>query len=531
MKRMKKILALLLVAVMLLSIAACGKSSDTPSQGGNTPAQSGNSNKEDNKNTIKVKDEKPVLKILHSSTSYDMNTTIEAGVISDVTGYKVEYGNLPSSNASQALMLIMADKPKYDLISISRANFNNLKNNGALLPLNDYIDAIAPELWDCIPEAAWAGLSDEKGNVYALPKLYSLDREVASWMTVRMDLVKAAGIEELPTTLDGFYAMLRTLKAYYGNEYIILSGPYVQGSLNQTKMPECLSAAYGIYNDWMVDENGKVIYMTEHKNFKKMISDLQALYNEGIIDVDWATNGYAQVDENMASGRAIITFGSREKIMNVAQALTDAKICTEDDLDFIGALWGEDGTCTVMGTDSYASYTCIPVKNPENAADSIAFIAAKVKNQEIINIGEEGVHFTWGEDGYPHPINPIFTDERNKSSTYLYFADMETYRVQFSARLQKSAIMWRAYSKVTLDTIENNPEIFVTPYFAYTNSSAYAENNEVLLTALNDYLAQVIPGLKSLDDLDTFYSDWKNNLGEEVRAELQVWYDTNYAGQ
>lgn len=528
MKKMKKILALLLAAAMLLCMAACSQNDDpTPTSGGNTPVQGD----EGNTNTIKVKDEKPVIRILNPSSSYDMNTTIEAGVISEVTGYTVEYSNLPSSNAAQALMLIMADKPEYDLIVTNRANYNNLKNNGALLPLNDYIDAIAPELWDCIPEAAWAGLADEEGNIYALPKLYSLDKEVASWMTVRMDLVKKAGIEELPTTLEGFYEMLRDLKAYYGNEYIILSGPYVQGSLNQTKIPECLSAAYGIYNDWMVDDDGKVIYMTEHKNFNKMITDLQTLYNEGILDTDWATNGYAAVDENMAAGRAIITFGSREKIMNVAQALTDAQICTEDDLDFIGALWGEDGTCTVMGTDSYASYTCIPVKNPENAADAIAFLAAKVEHQEIINIGEEGVHFTWGEDGYPHPINPIFTDERNKTTAYMNFADMEEFRVQFSARLQKSEIMWRGYSKVTLETIENHPEIFVTPYFAYTNSSAYAENNEVLLTALNDYLAQVVVGLKDLDDLDTFYSDWKNNQGEVVRAELQTWYDDNYAGK
>ena len=524
MKKFQKLLALLMVAAIMLGLMACSSNEDP-----NVSTDS-NVHSEGTGTNIAVKPEKPVIKILTGSSSYDMNTTVEAKAISEATGYTVEYHNLPASNASQALMLIMADKPEYDLIMTGRANFNNLKNNGALLPLNDYIDAIAPELWDCIPEAAWAGVSDAEGNVYALPKLYTLPTEVASFMTVRMDLCEPAGITELPTTIDEFYTMLKTLKDFYGNEYIILSGPYVYGSVHKIRIPWCISSAFGIYNDWMVDEDGKVIYMTEHENFDDMIQFLQKLYNEGILDTDWATNSYKSVDENMASGRAIIACGDRSFIMENFASLQEAGV-TIDDLEFIGALYGSDGTCTVMGTESYGSYSCIPVKNPENAADTIAFIAAKVEHQEFINIGEEGVHFEMGEDGYPIPINPKFTDERNKTPQYMNFADMDTFQVQFTCRLRKSDIMWKAYTNCSIKANEETPEIFVTPYFVYTDSAAYAENNEVLITALNDYLAQVVVGLKSLDDVSTFYADWKNNLGEEVRAELQVWYDSQYTGK
>ena len=55
------------------------------------------------------------------------------------------------------------------------------------------------------------------------------------------------------------------------------------------------------------------------------------------------------------------------------------------------------------------------------------------------------------------------------------------------------------------------------------------ENSGSLTSQLNDYLLQVISGSKDLDlTLDTFMSDQRNSGLEEVRTELQSWYDVNY---
>ena len=153
-----------------------------------------------------------------------------------------------------------------------------------------------------------------------------------------------------------------------------------------------------------------------------------------------------------------------------------------------------------------------------------------MENQEIICIGEEGVHFKWAEDGYPIPIQPAFTDERNKSSVFTTFAEMDSFQVQFAARLRKNDAIWKLYTQCTLNAQEENADIFVEPYFAYNNSELYAINNPVLKQNLNDYLLQLVIGVKNLDDsLPTFASDWANNDGEAVREALQAWYDANYA--
>lgn len=522
MKRIKKALSLILAVVMTAAtLVSCG--TKTASGNKNTP---GNTN---SASDIKIADVQPTLKVLGGSSTTDYNDMIEAQVIEEATGYEIEYCGLPSENSSQALMLTLANDNDYDMVTLNQAQFKTLMSNHALLALNDYIDAIAPELWDCIPKEAWAGVSDSDGNVYAFPKLYTIDKEIVSGILVRMDLLEAAGITELPTTISGFSDMLYKLKSYYGNKYIILSGPYqLNGVGSYFSIPTAIMSAFGIYNDWMVDKDGNVIYMTEHENFDDMIDFLSQLYKDGIIDIDWASNGRKSVDEKFSSGQAIVAFNSREFLADISAALEDDGI-SSDKIGIISSLSADDGTCTIMETSNLAAFMAIPAKNPKNAADVVNYLKKRVENQEYIAIGKEGVHFYWDDDGYPVPIQPTFTDERNYMSKFMYFADMETYKTQFMARLKKNDMIWRFYETVTLKRIEENTVTFVPAYFAYCNSDEYVDSNTALQTSLNDYLKLLVVGQRTISaNGAAFASDFKNAEGETIRKELQAWYEENY---
>lgn len=476
---------------------------------------------------IAIKDERPTLKVLMNSTSYDPNAIIETAVTEQVTGYHVEYSNLPSDQRDTALLMAVSSQEDYDLICCSAATYSALRDQGMLTPLNEYIDALAHELWDCIPKGAWNGVSDEDGNVYAFSKLYTLQREICSNLAVRMDLVKAAGIETLPTTVEGFHGMLKELKAFYGDQYIIWTGPYIKNTVSQNMgIPLNISGAFGIYNDWMVDDNGKVIYYTEHKNFPALIEYMNTMYNEGLIDIDYAANKFGDVDQKFASGKAIVSSCSRETIAEVYAALGDINV-TLDDVEFIGPLFGEDGTCVYQETSQYSSYWCIPIY-AQNAADVVNWIKLKVANQQIINLGEEGIHFTWDETGYPQPIQPAFTDERNKSSAFVMFAEMESFAVLFSARLRKNPAIWKEYTSSTIAFNEEHADLWLPAYFAFCSYSDYTTYEPVLLNELTVYLQQLVTGIKTIDTLPTFMSDFANNEGEIVREALQKWYDTYY---
>lgn len=56
-------------------------------------------------------------------------------------------------------------------------------------------------------------------------------------------------------------------------------------------------------------------------------------------------------------------------------------------------------------------------------------------------------------------------------------------------------------------------------------SENYAKYNTTLLNSLNDFVLQVMAGKRNVSDIPTYMSDWKNNGGEAVRAELQSYID------
>ncbi len=499
---MKKVLSLFLVLVLLTT--ACSAMAE-----------------------ITLADEHPALKVLITSKSYDPNEIIETRVVEEVTGYPVEYSMLPAENSDQALLMAISGQEDYDLVACSAATFATLRNSGMLTPLNDYIDALAPELWDCIPSGAWNGVSDEEGNVYAFSKLYTLQREICANLVFRMDLMKEAGIEKVPGTLTELHDTLSALKAHFGDQYIIWSAPY-QGKVIGTTfgIPLNISCAFGIYNDWMVDENGKVIYYTEHKNFPALIEYMSGLYNEGLIDIDYAVNIPADVDEKFSSGKSIVSSCSRESISTVYAALGDIGVSL-DDISFVGPIFGDDGTCIFQETSMYSTFWCIPAYS-KKAAEVVNWIKLKVENQQIINLGEEGVHFQWDETGYPVPIQPAFTDERNKSSGFVMFAEMTSFAKLFSARLRKNDAIWKEYTTSTIAFNENYPDNWIPAYFAFCSYDDYTTYKSTLETELNTYLRQLVTGVKTMDTLDTFMSDFRNNEGETVRAALQRWYDTYY---
>lgn len=465
------------------------------------------------------------LKRLGYNAAFDVNNDIIARVTEEATGYKVEYYALPAQNADEKLLMELASGKDYDVVNLTIDQWRTLVSNGALLPLNDLLNKYGQDILAGNSDETWNALSDDNGIIYGVPYMYPYGTEINNFMIARMDLLRAAGINEVPTTLDSFYNMLVTLKKFYGDKYIILAGPYknpAEGSSNLT-FPRIISSAFGIYNDWMVDDNGNVIYMTEHENFEALVSFLAKCAKEGLFDPDWAANTISSVTEKFASGKAIIACSDRNLAQSSIPILETNLRLKDEDFGFISALEGPDGTCKFMESTAINHVSAIP-KNSKNAADAVNWMNLKVQNQLFINIGVEGVHFTYDADGSINPINPIFADERGNSFYYIDVTDEAAFKRQWPARIRKSPAQWLAFNAVTIKTNAERPEIFVKNPFAYMPASeSYAKYNTTLLNSINDFILQVMAGKRSVSDIKTYQSDWKNNGGEEVRKELKAY--------
>lgn len=495
---MKKLVALLLACLMLL--AAVSASAELLGPGNVT------------------------LKRLGYTCPWDPNADYMVPIIKEATGYDVEYYALPSEDADNKLMAEVAGGADYDVVNVGVNQWRTLMANGALMPISDLLSEYGQDILAGNTEEVWACLTGDDGQIYGVPYMYPHSQEITSFIVGRKDLMDKAGITELPTTLDAFYEMLVTLKKFYGDEYIILTGPLVAASEGNEnwRIPKCISSAFGIYSDWMV-KDGKVVYAAEDAKFPEMMSFFAKLYAEGLIDADWAVNSESAVQEKFVSGKAILCCGNRALVNFTTSAMIDQLGITIDDLCYISPLYGADGTCTYMETEALNQISCLlrTTKHPE---DAIAWINKKVQNQLFINIGVEGTHFTYDADGQISPINPIFSNERGDSYWYLDCTDAADYQFQWPSRIRKSAGQWAAFSATTLGNTDK--DIFVKNYFKFMPASeAYATNETALFNSLQDFILQMMAGVKTEADIATFMADWANNDGEDVRAELQAYYD------
>ncbi|HRX09958.1 MAG TPA: ABC transporter substrate-binding protein, partial [Candidatus Limiplasma sp.] len=90
--------------------------------------------------------------------------------------------------------------------------------------------------------------------------------------------------------------------------------------------------------------------------------------------------------------------------------------------------------------------------------------------------------------------------------------------------IRKSDAQWAAFNAITIKATAETPEIFVPNRFTFMPASeAFTKYNTSLFKSLQDFILQVLSGTRTIDDLATFQSDWANNGGEEVRAELEAY--------
>ena len=475
--------------------------------------------------------EKPTLKYLGYNTSWDPNTDPMAAVYEETTGYHVEYNVLPAENSTEKLMMEVSSGANYDVVQVSTQQFQMLLAQGALQPLDEVLNEYGKDILTGVSQDSWKACSGADGKIYGIPYKYPYPSEISTFMVCRMDLMEQAGITEVPTTIDQFYDCLKALKAKFGDEYIIFTGPFRVASETSVSwdIPQSITSAFGIYSDWMLDDNGKLIYMTEHENFPKMMEFFSKLMSEGLIDKDWAVNNTTTVNEKLSSGKAIIACSNRTGTMVTTPVMMSELGLTKEQIGYIGALSDAEGNCKYMKTEAINQITCI-LKSAKNAAHVVNWINIKQQNQLFLNIGVEGVHFTYDQDGSISPINPIFAEQRGNSYWYNNSTDEAAFAKQWPARVRKADAMWWPFSEVTIKTNQEHPEIFVDNTFAFMPAlQNYSKYNQSLFKSTSDFMLQLIAGTKTLEkDFDAFKSDWAVNGGEDVRAEMQGWYDSFY---
>ena len=321
--RKRKIGAVLLAVTMLAGIlGGCGdKSTTSPADTdtGNTVTTSGTAEGAgDTDNAPSNNGEVVELTFFNADGNQeDPWTDPVAQAITEKTGVKLKTTYpIGGNDQSEAVALMIAEQKYPDLI-FAKGSTNNLIEADALIDMSDLIEEYGPNIKKLYgDEFGKLRQSADDPAIYQL-SAYAVGGEKykdCGSAQIQWDVIKANDYK-IPETLDEFETMIK--------EYIA-SSPKTEDGLDRIGIT--LSTAdwhwmitlgnpAGAIADgapdngqWIVDENNQAMYKFRSEKEREYFRWLCRMYNEGILDPEFATQTHEDYIAKIASGRVVALF-------------------------------------------------------------------------------------------------------------------------------------------------------------------------------------------------------------------------------
>ncbi len=415
--RKRKIGAVLLAVTMLAGIlGGCGdKSTTSPADTdtGNTVTTSGTAEGAgDTDNAPSNNGEVVELTFFNADGNQeDPWTDPVAQAITEKTGVKLKTTYpIGGNDQSEAVALMIAEQKYPDLI-FAKGSANNLIEADALIDMSDLIEEYGPNIKKLYgDEFGKLRQSADDPAIYQL-SAYAVGGEKykdCGSAQIQWDVIKANDYK-IPETLDEFETMIK--------EYIA-SSPKTEDGLDRIGIT--LSTAdwhwmitlgnpAGAIADgapdngqWIVDENNQAMYKFRSEKEREYFRWLCRMYNEGILDPEFATQTHEDYIAKIASGRVVALFDKDwdyqdgEKVLK-ADGKLGATYCglpLTMDKDTKSPVLMYQGLTT--GTGIAISSSCA---DPVKAIQYIDFLCSD-EGQVLTHWGVEDVNYFIDESGH-----------------------------------------------------------------------------------------------------------------------------------
>lgn len=321
--RKRKIGAVLLAVTMLAGIlGGCGNNStNSPASAdtGDTVSTSGTSEVSGEAENTPVNNGEVIeLTFFHADGNQEVPWTDPvAQAITEKTGVKLKTTYpIGGNDQSEAVALMIAEQKYPDLI-FAKGSANNLIEADALIDMSELIEQYGPNIkklygdeFDKLKQSA------EDPSIYQL-SAYAVGGEKfkdCGAAQLQWDVVKANDYK-LPETLDEFETMIKSYLAASPKTEDGLDRIGITLSTADWHWLITLGNPAGAIADgapdngqWIVDENNQAMYKFRSEKEREYFRWLCRMYNEGILDPEFATQTHEDYIAKIASGRVVALF-------------------------------------------------------------------------------------------------------------------------------------------------------------------------------------------------------------------------------
>lgn len=492
----KKITAIAcLTAVVTGGLAGCGKGSGK-----------------------KIDKENPEISVM--TMSYQMEAAGKDSPVmqklEEYLGTKLNISFIPSSGYGEKVTAAMGSGEYPQVMLITERNSSVIQNSrgGTFWEIGDKISDASkyPNLSKVNP-VVMNNISID-GKNYGIYRSRTLGR---NGMTIRKDWLEKLNLP-MPSTIDDLYNTLKAFKDQDpdGNGQDDTFGMIV------TTAPSTfdnLAIWFGAPNKWGVDANGELQPAHLTNEYMDALKFMKKLYDEKLINKDFATYDGAKWDEQFLQGKAGVIIDVADRARRISQNIVS--VDPKADVEVMGYVKKDAATePKTLPTTGYAGYYVFPKKSvaDEEDLDFILKVMDKANDEQawyLMTYGIEGRQYTIDAEGY---VNMTEDTALTKE-----FADLN----QFATGI----VEWPLKKKYATKTAERVEEVYKdNENYVVANpaepfiSDTYSRKGANLDAIIEQANTKFIVGQINEDQYKQELERWKQNGGTEYIKEINEQY-------
>ncbi|MDO3412458.1 extracellular solute-binding protein [Saccharibacillus sp. CPCC 101409] len=301
------------------------------------------------------------------------------------TNVKIDLEPVPGSNYGDKKRVLLASNNIPDVIGIEAGDAAEFGDTGMFLAISDYLDQM-PNFQKVMEEHPEIGKLFVDGKLYSLPITEQFKIQGGKAPMIRADILEELQLE-VPASFDDLYTVLKRMKEAYPDSYPFTT----RGMSFMDAFSLGMGSGYGMTYD---DANDRYFYGQNKPEFKEVLTYLNRLYSEQLLDPDFAVNTKQNWDEKLSTGRSFFYYDNNSFAVNynatLQQNAPDAKF---DRIPYLTNAAGEaKGWLYPKGwlVDNYAISS--KTKNPEAVIAMFDWMYGE-EGTRVTNYGVEGETF------------------------------------------------------------------------------------------------------------------------------------------
>jgi putative aldouronate transport system substrate-binding protein len=386
-----KTLTFLLALVFLLSLAvACDGQETTTAPDGTTTtkADTGTTGTTGTTSESTSEEEPVVISMIKSENNPPPNP--ENSVLKEIqnrTGYIFQVDVVSAEDYQTKLGALIASKDLPDILGFNLSNGEQYRDNDLILELTDLLSEFGPVILEDKGDGLTVGLNAED-SIWGIPygNIYP------SNLSVRTDWLENVDME-MPTDTESLYDVLYAFTYDDPNQSGSQDTVGIGITMEMLKTTTHIFGAFGVPIQENVQlEDGTVTTYMRHENFLDAIKYFRKLYQDGIMETEFATIPWVPCVEKLWNGSyGMFDFQAVGTTNNWLGRYTEDPIPTFDFAVIAGP--GGPGGAVEPRRSNYWGITS-NCKHPEDAMKLANYMTTE-EGDELLYFGIEGKHYQW----------------------------------------------------------------------------------------------------------------------------------------